>query len=674
VLALGLAAAPTLAGAPPGEVDGRSVQDAGDLAQLSLEELASISVSTATRREQRLDEVPAAVWAVTQDDIRRSGATSLPEALRLAPGLHVAQIDATTWAISARGFNGRFADKLLVLMDGRTLYSPSFGGVFWNVADTLLDDVERIEVIRGPGTALWGANAVNGVVNIITKSAAQTQGALATLDHSLGEGTAAALRVGGAAAAGEWRTYVKRSAFDGAELSGGDGPDAWHESRAGARLDTTVAPEQALRLQADAYEHVESHDYFPVPGVGPEPGTTERWTGASLVAQWRRTLADGGALAVQGYVDRARLDGFYFNESRTTYDLDLQHDLGAGGERQVLWGASARATCDRVPPTFFARVSPEHDCRRLYGAFLQQELALRPDLVVTAGLKAEYDDAAGPSWLPNLRLRWTVDEAQTVWAALSRAARQPSRSDLALEARAPERLGTALRPDGVEVPVYVALHGNPDLQAEVALAAEAGWRRAFGGATLDVATFWTHYDRLKEFSLGQLHCEPSGLPVAAHPSCLLATTALVQDSTMSSTGRTAMRGVEVTFSWQAADAWRLVGNWSWIDEASRRQTGPASAQPSPASHLAQLRSSLYLGHDVEWDLFARYASGVARFAVPQYVDLNTRVAWRPSPDLELAVVGRDLLHRRRVEQVSELHDVAPTPVHRSAWLQLRWQY
>ena len=668
VLALALAAA-------AGSSLGSAAEAPDELGALSLEELSNVSVSTATRREQRLDQVPAAVWVITQDDIRRSGATSIPEALRLAPGLHVARIDASTWAVSSRGFNSRFANKLLVLMDGRTLFEPSFGGVFWNVQDTVLDDVERIEVIRGPGTALWGTNAVNGIINVLTKPPAQTQGLLVASNWSPGEERASALRFGGTSPAlGEWRAWVKQSVADGARVAGTDGDDHWNALRGGARLERAIG-DDVLNVQAEAYRHDGSHAYYEVAPSVPAPGMEERSSGASALVRWRRSLAAGGSLIVQGYVDDISLEGFHYAAHRTTFDLDLQHDVADRGGHRVTWGASARSTRDRIPATQFVRVSPDHLREQLFGTFVQDEWSLHPGVALTAGLKLEHHEAAGSAWLPNLRLRWAVDDRQTLWAAVARAVRQPARSELTLDARAPAVLYEVPLPTGRVLPVYAEAHGNPDLGAEEMVTAEAGWRRALGASTsLDVAAYWSRYRRLSELVVTDLRCAPSGLSLALAPDCALAAQELRLIGQYQDSGRTSTAGIEATVAWQAAPSWRLVGGGSWIDEHDRHSSSVNGdlLQPRAAPLLAQLRSTVNFGPDVEWDLFARYASGIDRYVVPAYVELNTRIAWRPAPRFELALVGHDLLHRRHLEQVSELQDIAPTPVGRTVLLQLRW--
>lgn len=666
------------AAAGAGQARADDATSAAPLAELSLEELASIRVTTATRRDDQLNEIPAAVWVITQDDIRRSGALSIPEVLRLAPGLHVAQIDDSTWAISARGFNSRFSNKLLVLMDGRTLYSPAFGGVWWGAQTTSMEDIERIEVIRGPGGALWGANAVNGVINIITKRTAQTQGLHAAVEQAFGAGSNVSLRYGGTSAAGDWRVYAKHSDYDGEPQGIDTGNDGWRHSQFGARIDRGDESDSLFTLATEAYWHAADHEYV-LPPSGYDGMTQDKVSGASILARWTRVAASGGLLTAQTYLDHTSFDGPYFAQTLTMLDADVQYAAAPAGRHRVLLGASARVSRDHLPETPFVTITDPRDTASLLSAFVQDDYALRgDDLVLTAGMKLEHQDDSGSSWLPNLRLRWRIDEASTAWAALSRAVRQPGRGEMDWHLATPNPVGSFELPFGGALPVYTQLHGNPDMKAESVVTAELGWRRTWSDFSLDVATYYSRYRRLRELQVLDLQCGPSGTSLFVDPSCLFFSQAVVSQASFVSTGRATARGGEIAASWQVVRPWRVTANYSFVDErtdASPGLTG-GTAVSEPAKHIAQLRSSLYIGDRIEWDVFGRYVGSVRQFTSPNrlraYVEVNSRIAWRPRPRLELALVGHNLLRKSHVEQFSELQDLVPSESERVVYAQLRW--
>lgn len=654
--------------------------DAGPapLSELSLEELASMRVTTATRRDDHLNEIPAAVWVITQDDIRRSGAVSIPEVLRLAPGLHVAQIDDSTWAISARGFNSRFSNKLLVLMDGRTLYSPAFGGVWWGAQTTSMEDIERIEVIRGPGGALWGANAVNGVVNIITKRASQTQGAHVAVEQAVGSGTSGSLRYGGRSAIGDWRVYAKHVDVDGEPVDVAGGSDAWRQSQFGARLDRGDESDSLFSLTTDAYWHTADHDYVlpPTGYVGPRE---DKLSGASILARWQKVAASGGQLTAQAYVDHTRFEGPYFAQTQTMLDGDVQYAMAPGDRHRVLWGTSMRVSRDHLPETPFVRITRPRDTALLFSAFLQDDYTLRPDsLVLTAGMKVEYQESSGTAWLPNLRLRWRIDEATTAWAAVSRAVRQPGRGEMDWQLWSPNPVGAFELPFGGALPVYTSLLGNPDMEAESVVTAEIGWRRTWQNVSVDLAAYRSSYRNLRELDVVDVQCIPSQVSVYVNPACIFQSQGVLSLARFANDGRAIARGGEVSVAWQVLAPWRLIANYSYV--AERAQDSPGlTGQPTasqPARHIGQLRSSLYLGGRVEWDVFGRYVDEVQQFTdfarIPAYVEVNSRLAWRPREGLEFALIGHNLLAPSHVEQISELQDLAPSEAERTFYLQVRW--
>src|SRR5688572_21838716 len=420
-------------------------QVASNLADLSLEELASIRVTSVSKRSERLADAAAAVYVITADDIRRSGATTLPEVLRLAPNLQVARADAAQYAISARGYNSTLANKMLVLIDGRTIYSPLFSGVFWEVQDTLLEDIERIEVISGPGGTLWGSNAVNGVINITTRAAADTQGALV----AAGAGNrhrSGAVRYGGELpGGGYYRVYGKAGEERQTRRPNGTVlGDAWDRRQAGFRADWSGAL-QSFTLQGDAYT-----------ADVDQGATTRRLAGYNLIGRWSRQLGDGSDIRLQAYFDRVERDQpGAIREVLDTFDVELVHGFQPAQNHRLLWGAGFRYAPDRVenlgPALAFL---PGNRTVRRANVFAQDDFQLRPDLTLTAGLKLEHNEYTGWEHLPSVRAAWKPAEGQLLWAALSRAVRAPSRVDRDLFSPAN--------------PPFVVLAGGPNFQSEIA--------------------------------------------------------------------------------------------------------------------------------------------------------------------------------------------------------------
>ncbi len=459
------------------------------LKRLSLDQLMNIEVMSVSRRPEHLFETPSAIQVITQDDIRRSGATSLPEALRLASNLQVAQVDARQWAISARGFNSTTANKLLVLIDGRTVYTPLFSGVFWDVQDVLLSDVDRIEVISGPGATLWGANAVNGVINVITKDAKETGGLLVTGGGgSELRGLGSARYGGGLGAHANYRIYGKAFSRDATLLPNGqDTTDGWHMGQGGFRLDWEASAGDRLSLLSDWYGGRIAQ---------PSPGHIAV-SGGNVIAKWAHPISAKSELTVQAYYDRTHRDiPGTFGEDLDIYDIDVQHRAAVHARHNVVWGAGYRLMNDRVVNTAALAFLPPHVARQWFTAFAQDEIALASDrLHVTLGTKIEHNDYTGFEIQPSGRVNWTFSPSRTLWAAISRAVRTPSRIDRELYAPG-------------QPPYYLA--GGPDFRSENELAYELGYRHQQGALVLAFASFYSRYHGLR--SLEQVN-PPNPTPI-----------------------------------------------------------------------------------------------------------------------------------------------------------------
>jgi iron complex outermembrane receptor protein len=612
------------------------VPSAGELKRLSLEQLMDIEVTSVSKHPEKLFEAAAAIQVVNGDDIRRAGATSLPEALRLAPNLETARIDARQWAITARGFNNLFADKMLVLIDGRTVYTPLYAGVYWDVQDTLLEDLDRIEVISGPGATQWGANAVNGVINIITRNARDTQGALVT-------GTAGtafsggALRYGGQAAPGTYyRVYAKSMGRDQSyRLNGTGAMDDWRLGQAGFRVDADSMTGNMWTLQGDIYDGSFGR-------TGPDDISVR---GRNLLGRWSRSLGENSDCKLQVYYDytHRRIPGS-FTQTLNTYDIDFQHRFQPAGTRQeVIWGAAGRAVGDDIVNTPANAFLPPRVTRRSFSGFVQDEFSL-PELRLrcTAGAKLEHNDYTGWEFEPSLRAVLTPDRREVWWAAISRAVRTPSRIDRDLYSPA--------------TPPY-RVAGGPRVVSEELLAYELGYRRQLASRlTLALAAFYNDYENLR--SLEPLN-PPAPFPVER-----------------SSGLRGHSAGAELTAELQATDSWRLSLGYTELRVHSEPQPGnPGTSSDRniarDPNHQLSLRSRFDVSPQWEMDFTGRYVGPIASQGVPGYAEIDARLGWNPVPAWSVALVGQNLLHRRHAEFNAP---GGRREIPRSFHLQAAWRY
>ena len=578
---------------------GVQAQTAPSLVDLSLEQLSRISVSTVSGRDEPLARAAASIYVITAEELRRSGATSLPEALRLAPNLHVARADANQYAITARGFNDLLANRLLVLIDGRTVYTPLFSGTFWEAQDLLLDDVQRIEVISGPGAALWGANAVNGVINVITRPANETQHGLLTLGGG-SELRDVGMRYGGSAAGGFYRVYAKAVDRDDTRASGGgSNNDAAKHAQTGFRGDWG-----GFTLQGDAYEAEIS-----------QTPAARYLAGANLLGRWTRDLDSAGSLRVQGYFDTtARHHPGTFKEHLDTYDVELQHALKQRGRHRLLWGAGSRHQRDRVQNYPSLAFLPANRNLNRHQVFVQDEIALRQDLDLTVGAKVEHNSYTGEEFLPSVRLGWRFAPSQLAWTALSRAVRAPSRIDRELFIPA-------------SPPFAVA--GGPDFESELANVFELGYRGQPAAVLSLAATGFVHqHQRLRTLSP-----EPGGAVVANDLE-----------------GRT--RGIEAWGIYHVAGWWRLSAGMARLDHDLSLRPGAANIAASPAARDPdgwwKLRAAFDVGSRGEVDIMLRRYEELPD-AVPAYTAVDMRFGWRVLRDLEAMLLLTNITDRRHVE-------------------------
>ena len=601
------------------------------LNDLSLEELANLQITSVSRRSERLSDAAASIYVITADAIRRSGASSLPQALRLAPNLQVAQIDANQYAISARGFNNAIGNKLLVLIDGRTVYTPFYSGVFWDQQDLVLADIDRIEVISGPGATLWGANAVNGVINVITRSSRDTQGPLVSIEGGPKEAQALGRYGARLGDAGHWRIYAKRlerkDTRTEASTAVGDG---WDERQAGFRYDWS-ASDDTVTVQGDTYSAKGQTRRLP-----PLVFTPLQVGGANLLARWTRQLGAGSALEVQAYYDSSRRDdAVLYRPHEDISDIAFQHGF-AVADQQVVWGGGYRQARDDLQPGFFFGFQPARSTLRWGNVFVQDSAHVSPVLDATLGLKVEHNDFTGIELLPSVRIAWKPAAEHLLWTAVSRAVRAPSPLDR--DIRLPPR------------PPYL-IAGGPHFESEVATVAELGWRgQQSDNVSGSVTLFQTWWERLR-----------SGQPPP---------NAQVQNMIDGTTS-----GLEAWGTWQAAPAWRLGAGFSLLRELLRVEagstdpTGPSALGNDPRSQWS-LRSSYDIGSAQELDVTVRHVDVLRAPRVPAYYAMDLRLGWRVHPGWTVAFVGRNLLEPSHPE-----FNAAPgrSVIPRSLLLQLEWR-
>ena len=605
-----------------------------NLTNLSIEDLATIDITSVTKVTQPLNRAPAAVYVITHEDIVRSGLTSIPEILRLAPNLQVAQASASGYAISARGFNGAFADKLLVLIDGRSVYSPLYGGVFWDAQSVLVEDIERIEVISGPGATLWGANAVNGVINIITLKSADTQGG--SLDVGGGNlQRGASLQYGGRLSDQlTYRIYAKDVDYsDTKTATGANAHDGWSMPQGGFRLDWSP-PDDTVTVQGDLSRALERQQ-----GAGDLLVASD-----DLLARWHHASADGSALQVQVYYDQTRRytanggGGLTLN----TYDLDIQHSFALGRWNAIVWGGGERVEQDHIVGTSSIVFNPTSRTLNLANVFVQDSMSLSDAVTLTVGLKLEDEPYSDLAPLPSARISWQVTDTAMLWSAVSRAVRAPTRFDVDFIEKS----------NGAPF-----LTGSPNFQPEELIAYEVGARfQPSSRASFSISTFYNDYNDLRSIEAGPA---PFFLPL--HWGNLM------EGDTY---------GVEAWGNYRMTDWWQLAAGFNVQHESLRFKSGSSQlggiqlAGDDPR-HQASLRSTVSLADDVTWEADLRYVGKLPSPAVPSYAELNSRLAWKVSPSLDISLSGFNLLHARHSEFIAPpLID----EVERSFYLETRWRF
>jgi iron complex outermembrane receptor protein len=658
-------------------VSGLAQKPSADLTSKSIEDLMNIEVTSVSKKEERLFQTAAAVYVITSEEIRRSGMNSIPELLRRVPGLDVARIDGSKYAISARGFNGRIANKLLVLIDGRSVYSPETSGVYWEVQDLLLEDIERIEVIRGPGGTVWGANAVNGVINIITKRAEETQGGLITAGVGTEESGSGSIRYGGKigekAAYRVYGKYYNRRGL--ADEFGRDANDRQNALRGGGRVDWSLTDRDSLTLEGDIYHSHLRENPTAISLAAPFAPLINRpgdFSGGSLLGRWTRSFSERSDMELQLYYDRFARDIFQVGGRIDTFDADFRHHLAIGKRHDIVWGSGFRVVRHTSIDSnaTAARFIPMKESTRLFNVFVQDEITLVKDrLRLVLGSKVEHfneirDDSAELNAEPSVRILWTPKEHQTAWGAVSRAVRTPARSDTDIRGHISAFPG----PGGV--PNILAYFGNHNFKSETVLSYEAGYRvQPNRKLTFDTALFYNFYDRLQTYEPGAPFFETD--PQPAHVIIPLVFDNLMRGKTY---------GAETSVNLNITPGWRLAGSYSFLRlrmhpySESLDSQGKGAIEGSSPEHQFQLHSYLRLPRNFELDASLYHTSQLPYSRVPSYARLDVRFGWRIAEGIEISAGGQNLIDSRHTEFAGSDAAIVTTQVKRSAYGKITWRF
>ena len=611
----------------------------------TLEELMNTRVTTVSREESSVGQSAAAIFVVTPEMIRRSGATSIPELLRMVPGVSVGHIDSSKWGVAVRGFNDRFANKLLVQVDGRTVYTPVNGGVYWDTVDYPFDDIERIEVIRGPGGTVWGANAVNGIINIITKPAKDTQGGSLTIGGGTEDRAFTSLRYGGALGSNfHYRVYGKWNEHDRGFNTEGNAQDDWRYGRGGFRIDGKPNPDDTITLQGDYYHGMLGRrDFRASPQSPPTFVRTntedEEPSGGNILFRWIHDLGKDSNWALQAYYDYSRRRGTAgtLDFSVNTFDVDFQHQFPLGQRQKVLWGLGYRMTAIKFTGTAagfdngFAIGSSPYMERNLVSAFVQDEIQIAKDkLSLTLGSKFEHNEYTGFEYQPSGRLLWTPTKRQTAWASVSRAVRTPSLVENDLVISTLPTFSASGRA------IFPRIIPNQALLAEAVIAYELGYRAQVADRlSFDTALFYNRYNRLMVTQTGKAFTDP-------------ANGVLTLPINRNNREKADVFGAELSATWKITDWWRIQGQYSWL----KMNLHPSlSVERQSPQNQFYLRSSWDLPGNLQIDLTGRYVDNLGGFTpgIKSYLTMDARLAWRPNDRIEIAIVGQNLLDNRHPE-------------------------
>lgn len=640
------------------------------LKTLSIEELLELKVTSVSKRPETLFNAAAAITVITPEDIRRTGARTIPDILRLVPGIQVGQVDGSKWEIGARGFNDFFENKLLVLIDGRSLYTPLYSGIYWDRVDTILEDIERIEVIRGPGATVWGANAVNGVINIISKNSAETQGGLVQAMYGTREQPLAAARFGGRF--GEttaYRFYVKGFKRDEMETaSGADAHDALQSSRAGLRLDSSWK-DSSLSFQSELYkgeaDFTSLLSGFLTPPFFRRSEETEKFHGGHILTEYHHNLSKVSDVNVKLYYTGYTQDLVVVEEERDTFDFELQHHLKRWPDHQIVWGVGVRWTEDETEGTFSTTFTPASESTVLWSAFLQDDISVVENtLWCTVGSKFEHNDYSGFEIQPSIRLRYMPEKHHLLWAAISRAVRTPSRTeqDVTIHFASFQQGPT---------PVQLRLVGNDDFDSEELIAYEFGYRWQWTDSlSVDVATFYNDYDDLRGERQGRAFLETAPLP--SH---------LVIPNTFVNNIEGESYGIEISTAWQVLEHLKLMAGYSWMDlnlEYSDRQQSNTlnslNSEKNYPRHQFQIRGYYDMSPSLSLNGELYYVDEYESDTIGEYLRFDLQLLWEPLEALQLAVGGENLLSSGHKEAIPTGSGIVSSHIPPTYWLKATYRF
>jgi iron complex outermembrane receptor protein len=659
LLALGGSSRPLFSQAS--DSDQKPVQN---LNKLSLEELGNVEVTTVSKEPEQVWQTPAAIYVITQEDIRRSGATSIPEILRLAPGVEVARIDSDHWAVGVRGFGGEFSKSLLVLIDGRSVYSPLFAGVYWQVQDTLLEDVDRIEVIRGPGGTIWGANAVNGIINIITKNTKDTHGTLSpwgggNIDQGIG-----GVRFGSTNGKGfDYRVYGK-GFIRGPEFHpDGVNFDDWMMGQVGFRTDWSKNTRDSFNVQGDMYKGLDGErvaiSFYSPPSVSVINYPPHNTSGGNIIGSWRRQFSEHSDIETRGYFDRTSRFSPQLDEIRNTFDLDLLYHLAVRGRQEALLGVGARWSHDDITNIFpTLTFTPPQETDRIYSWFIQDQIGIAPGkLSLILGSKFEHNNRSGFEVQPNGRLMWTPTSRQTVWAAVTKAVRTPSRLDQDLQ------LTDFL---AASPPIFLRVVGSKSFRSEHLVGTEVGYRTLLiRKLYLDLSLFRNDYNDLYGYGPGSEYVEASPPP-----------THVILQEPLANALKGDTSGGEIAPDWKPADWFQVKGSYSYLHLYVHDKPGftddqnTVSDNGSSPHHQVIIQALFNIPRGFEFDSTYRFVSNLPAQKVAAYNTGDVRFGWRASHSWEMSVVGQNLMQPHHAEFGSDVDTIVG--IKRSVFATVTW--
>jgi len=618
---------------------------AKDILDLSFEEMLSINIYSASKKIEKVSEVASAIYVITQEDIRRSGHTSVAEALRLAPGVNVAQINSHAWAISARGFQGPLANKLLVLIDGRSVYTPLYSGVYWDVQDTLLEDIERIEVIRGPGATVWGANAVNGVINIITKDAKDTQGGLVTASVGTVEQTNDAIRYGGSI--GEkvkYRLFAKYHKRD--ELDLGTTGNAAHDSnnmgRGGVRFDITPSKTDKILVEGNIYKGMYEEKPSRVllnPPFAARRTSDAHVSGGNVMARWNHTFSEASDLSLQMYYDRTQRDEQLLGQTIETIDLDFNHRIKVD-RHEIIYGTGYRFIKENIDNSFSIQFRPDDGKFNLFSAFVQDDISVIPDTFsLTIGTKIEHNDFTGFEVQPSLKTLWLPAKNHTVWTSLSRAVRTSSPLETDLRANL---VAGSIGPN--DPPILFSLFPNRNIRSEAVIASEIGYRvQPHKRVSIDASVYYNLYDHLRSNEAGKAFVEATPLPL--HVTVPIVQRPFVDAETY---------GGELALSWEPLSRLKFSATYSYLQmllHSDRRVKAADSeiAEGQSPEHQFSVRAFVDLPHNLQFDTAVYFVDRLDAYDISSYTRVDARLGWRPLEKLDVSIGAQNLFREKHEE-------------------------